>query len=376
LAIYFNRHTNWHNVLGAWVILRFNIGIGGRPLAGHKTLEKNMTTMIDMLKAGVHFGHRTRFWNPKMAPYIYGQRQQIHIINLEETLPRFKEMLDAAENIIKKNGKILFVGTKFSARNVIHEEAVRCGMPYVDHRWLGGMLTNYKTIRQSVRRLITLEEQTADEKYLENLTKKETLMLIRQRDKLSASLGGVKQMGGLPDMIFVIDVQHEKTAIQEANRLSIPVAAIVDTNSNPENIDYMVPGNDDAIRSVRLYCKTLADRIIATKGKMALTEKRVAPKKEKGPVVVTKKEKTASVAVKQVEEDKPAEKKVVEKKATAEEKAPAAKKPAAKKEAAKKPAAKKAAAKKPAAKKAAAKKPAAKKAAAKKPAAKKTDSDK
>lgn len=299
-----------------------------------------MTKMIDMLRAGVHFGHRTRFWNPKMAPYIYGQRQQIHIINLEETLPRFNNMLEAVENIIKKNGKVLFVGTKFSARNVVREEATRCGMPYVDHRWLGGMLTNYKTIRQSVRRLITLEEQTSDEKYLENLTKKETLMLIRQRDKLSASLGGIKGMGGLPDMLFVIDVQHEKTAIQEANRLSIPVAAIVDTNSSPENVQYLVPGNDDAIRAVRLYCREVADRIIDVKGKMALTEKKVTPKatKEKGPVVVTKKEKTASAAVKQPEAA--AEKKPAAKKATAE------KKPAAKKAAAKKPAAKKAAAKK------------------------------
>jgi small subunit ribosomal protein S2 len=311
-----------------------------------------MTTMIDMLKAGVHFGHRTRFWNPKMAPYIYGERQQIHIINLEETLPRFQMMLDAMEKIIQKNGKILFVGTKFSARNVIREEATRCGMPYVNHRWLGGMLTNYKTIRQSVRRLIALEEQAADAKYLENLTKKETLMLIRQRDKLSASLGGIKQMGGLPDMIFVIDVQLEKTAIQEANRLKIPVAAIVDTNSNPENIEYLVPGNDDAIRAVRLYCKTIADRIITVKGKMALTEKKVIPKheKEKGPIVVTKKEKTASIAAKQAEDDKePVEKKPANKKPT--EKTDVAKNPSVKKPAAKKPAAKKPAAKKPAAKK-------------------------
>jgi small subunit ribosomal protein S2 len=287
-----------------------------------------------------------------MAPYIYGERQQIHIINLEETLPRFQMMLDAMEKIIQKNGKILFVGTKFSARNVIREEATRCGMPYVNHRWLGGMLTNYKTIRQSVRRLIALEEQAADAKYLENLTKKETLMLIRQRDKLSASLGGIKQMGGLPDMIFVIDVQLEKTAIQEANRLKIPVAAIVDTNSNPENIEYLVPGNDDAIRAVRLYCKTIADRIITVKGKMALTEKKVIPKheKEKGPIVVTKKEKTASIAAKQAEDDKePVEKKPANKKPT--EKTDVAKNPSVKKPAAKKPAAKKPAAKKPAAKK-------------------------
>jgi small subunit ribosomal protein S2 len=261
-------------------------------------------------------------------------------------------MLDAMEKIIQKNGKILFVGTKFSARNVIREEATRCGMPYVNHRWLGGMLTNYKTIRQSVRRLIALEEQAADAKYLENLTKKETLMLIRQRDKLSASLGGIKQMGGLPDMIFVIDVQLEKTAIQEANRLKIPVAAIVDTNSNPENIEYLVPGNDDAIRAVRLYCKTIADRIITVKGKMALTEKKVIPKheKEKGPIVVTKKEKTASIAAKQAEDDKePVEKKPANKKPT--EKTDVAKNPSVKKPAAKKPAAKKPAAKKPAAKK-------------------------
>ena len=329
-----------------------------------------MTSMIDMLKAGVHFGHKTQFWNPEMEPYIYGTRQKIHIINLEETLPRFRSMLDAVEKVAKRNGKILFVGTKFSARKVVKEEAIRCGMPYVDHRWLGGMLTNYKTIRQSIRRLITLEEQTADEKYLAKLTKKETLMLVRQRDKLDASLGGIKNMGGLPDMIFVVDVQHEKTAVQEANRLGIPVAAIVDTNSSPKGVQHMVPGNDDAIRAVRLYCRDIADLIIDIKGKLALTEKKVTPKKDKEPAVVTKKEKTAASAAKKAstKEEKPAE--AVEEKAveTAAEEKPAAKKKAA----AKKPAAKKkAAAKKPAAKKAAAKKPAAKKAAAKKPAAKK-----
>ncbi len=309
-----------------------------------------MTKMIDMLRAGVHFGHRTRFWNPKMAPYIYGQRQQIHIINLEETLPRFNALLDAVEDIIKKNGKVLFVGTKFSAHEVVREEATRCGMPYINRRWLGGMLTNYKTIRQSVRRLINLEEQANDQKYLENLTKKEALLLIRQRDKLNSSLGGIKNMGGLPDMLFVIDVQHEKTAIQEANRLSIPVAAIVDTNSSPEDVQYMVPGNDDAIRAVRLYCKEIADRIIEVKGRMALTEKKVTPKtaKEKGPVVVTKKEKTASAASKHAEPttdtEAPVEKKAAEKK------------PAEKKAAAKKPADKKAPPKKPATKKSAPKK--------------------
>lgn len=221
-------------------------------------LEVNMR---DMLKAGVHFGHQTCHWNPKMGPYIYGSRNKIHIINLESTLPLLKDALNFMGSIASKKGKILFVGTKSAAHEIIREEAKRCHMPYVDHRWLGGMLTNYKTIRQSIRRLKELESMF-EKNAFGRLTKKEILNLTRDREKLERSLGGIKNMGGLPDALFVIDVGHEKIAVAEANRLSIPVVGVVDTNNNPKGISYVIPGNDDSIRSIALYAKCAADCIL------------------------------------------------------------------------------------------------------------------
>ena len=222
-----------------------------------------MTTisMRDMLAAGVHFGHQTRFWNPKMAPYIFGSRNKIHIINLEKTVPSFNDALDQIRSMAAKRKKILFVGTKRAAAKVIREQAERVGMPYVDQRWLGGMLTNYKTIRQSIRRLTDLEAQQADGS-LEMLTKKEALQKRRLMEKLDRSLGGIKDMGGLPDALLVIDVQHERIAVMEANKLGIPVIAIVDTNSDPDGVDFLIPGNDDAIRAIQLYVTAVADAIL------------------------------------------------------------------------------------------------------------------
>ncbi len=221
-------------------------------------------TMRQMLEAGVHFGHRTRFWNPEMAPFIFGSRNKVHIINLEKTLPLFNDAVNFAGKVASKGGKILFVGTKRSAQKIIKEEAERCGMPYVNHRWLGGMLTNYKTIRQSIRRLKDLEEQFASNT-LDGLTKKEILMLTREKAKLELSVGGIKDMGGIPDAIFIIDVQYENIAITEANRLSVPVMGVVDTNSSPEGVDYIIPGNDDAISAIKLYVGTIADTILDAK---------------------------------------------------------------------------------------------------------------
>ena len=218
-------------------------------------------TMRDMLKAGVHFGHQTRYWNPKMNKYIFGARNKIHIINLEKTLPMFNEALQFVEKLAAGKNKILFVGTKRSAGKIVREEAARCGSPYVDHRWLGGMLTNYKTIRASIKRLRELETQSQDGTF-DKLTKKEALMRTRDLEKLDRSLGGIKDMGGLPDAMFVVDVDHERIAISEANKLGIPVIGIVDTNSSPEGIDYIIPGNDDAIRAVQLYLSATADAVI------------------------------------------------------------------------------------------------------------------
>ncbi|MBL4607215.1 MAG: 30S ribosomal protein S2 [Pseudomonadales bacterium] len=215
-------------------------------------------SMRDMLKAGAHFGHQTRYWNPKMSPYIFGARNNIHIINLEITLPAFNEALAIAKAMGADNKKVLFVGTKRSASSLIKEHAGRVGMPYVNHRWLGGMLTNYKTIRQSIRRLKDLEGQKNDGT-LESLTKKEGLMRQRELEKLDRGLGGIKNMGGLPDILFVVDVEHERIAVQEANKLGIPVIGIVDTNSNPDGVDFVIPGNDDAIRAVQLYIESMAN---------------------------------------------------------------------------------------------------------------------
>jgi len=217
-------------------------------------------SMRDMLAAGVHFGHQTRFWNPKMAPFIFGARNKIHIINLERTVPAFNEALGYVKTLASRRHKVLFVGTKRSAAKVIREQATRVDMPFVDQRWLGGMLTNYKTIRQSIRRLQELEVQSADGTF-ERLTKKEALTKRRLMEKLERSLGGIKNMGGLPDALFVVDVQHEHIAVSEANKLGIPVVGIVDTNSDPVGVDYVIPGNDDAIRAVRLYVTAIADAI-------------------------------------------------------------------------------------------------------------------
>jgi len=218
-------------------------------------------TMREMLKAGVHFGHQTRYWNPKMRQYIFGSRNKIHIINLEFTLPAFNKALSYTQQLAEKKNKVLFVGTKRAASNIIRENAKKCGMPYIDHRWLGGMLTNYKTIRQSVKRLRILEGEL-ESGVFEKLTKKEGLMRRRSLEKLDRSIGGIKEMGGLPDAIFVIDVDHEKIAIQEANKLGIPVIGIVDTNSDPDGVDIVIPGNDDAIRAIQLYVGLAADSII------------------------------------------------------------------------------------------------------------------
>jgi small subunit ribosomal protein S2 len=221
-----------------------------------------------MLAAGVHFGHQTRFWNPKMAPFIFGARNKIHIINLEKTLPAFNEALIEMRNMASKGKKIMFVGTKRAAAKVVAEQAARVGMPYVDQRWLGGMLTNYKTIRQSIKRLIDLETESQDGTF-DLLSKKEALLRTRMMNKLQSSLGGIKEMGGLPDALFVIDVQHEHIAITEANKLGIPVFGVVDTNSDPAGVDFVIPGNDDAIRAIRLYVSAVADAVAEGKANVA-----------------------------------------------------------------------------------------------------------
>lgn len=220
--------------------------------------------MRDMLKAGVHFGHRTRYWNPKMSQYIFGARNQIHIINLEKTLPLFHDAVDFIRQMASNGAKVLFVGTKRAAQDTIRQQAQRCGMPYVDHRWLGGMLTNWKTVRQSIKRLKELEKLKAEGAF-ETMIKKEALMLTRELEKLDRSLGGIKDMNSLPDVIFIVDTGYEKIAVQEANRLMIPVVGVVDTNNDPDNIDYIVPGNDDSIRAIELYANTIADTILEAK---------------------------------------------------------------------------------------------------------------
>jgi small subunit ribosomal protein S2 len=218
-------------------------------------------TMRQMLEAGVHFGHQTRYWNPKMAPYIFGARGKIHIINLEKSLPLLNDAMNFISKLAAKRGSIMFVGTKRAASSAIEEEARRCGMPFVSHRWLGGMLTNYRTIRASVKRLKQLEGMHEDGS-IEHLVKKEVLQLTRERDKLERSLGGIKDMKHLPDALFVVDVSHEDIAVKEARKLGIPVIAIVDTNCSPEDIDYVIPGNDDAIRSIRLYAELAAEAVL------------------------------------------------------------------------------------------------------------------
>ncbi|MFT4676648.1 MAG: small subunit ribosomal protein S2 [Patiriisocius sp.] len=215
-------------------------------------------SMRALLEAGAHFGHQTRYWNPKMREFIFGARNNIHIINLEQTVPALNEAAEFVRKTVARRNKVLFVGTKRSAGKVIKEEAQRCGMPYVDKRWLGGMLTNYKTIRQSIRSLRDLESQMQDGTF-EKLTKKEALSRQRDLEKHERSLGGIKDMGGLPDVLFVVDVDHERIAITEANKLGIPVVGIVDTNSDPSGVDFIIPGNDDAIRSIRIFVAAIAD---------------------------------------------------------------------------------------------------------------------
>ena len=222
------------------------------------------TTMRQMLEAGVHFGHQTRFWNPKMASYIFGHRNKIHIINLEKTLAKYNEAMTFVKKMAARKGNIMFVGTKRQAREIIAEEAARCGMPCVEERWLGGMLTNFKTVKQSIKRLKDME-QMAQEGNLEKLSKKEALMLQREMVKLQKSIGGIKDLGSIPDALFVIDVGYHKIAITEANKLGIPVIGVVDTNHSPEGIDYIIPGNDDSSRAIRLYARGVADAILEGK---------------------------------------------------------------------------------------------------------------
>ena len=213
-------------------------------------------TMRQMLEAGVHFGHQTRFWNPKMAPFIFGHRNKIHIVNLEKSLPMFQEAQKFVRQLAANKGNVLFVGTKRAARDIVREEAQRAGMPYVDQRWLGGMLTNFKTVKQSIKRLNDLEASLAEPG---RLSKKEILTVQREVDKLNRSLGGIREMGGLPDAIFIIDVGYQKGAVVEAKKLGIPVIGVVDTNNSPEGVDYIVPGNDDSARAIRLYARGMAD---------------------------------------------------------------------------------------------------------------------
>ena len=222
------------------------------------------TTMRQMLEAGVHFGHQTRFWNPKMAPYIFGHRNKIHIVNLEKTFVKYNEAIVFVRKLAAKKGTVLFVSTKRQAREIIAEEATRCGMPYVDDRWLGGMMTNFKTLKLSVKRLHELEQMETDGS-LAKLSKKEGLTLQREMDKLRKSIGGIKNMAGLPDAIFVIDVGYHKIAITEAGKLGIPLIGVVDTNHSPEGVTYVIPGNDDSTRAIRLYARGVADAILEGK---------------------------------------------------------------------------------------------------------------
>jgi small subunit ribosomal protein S2 len=222
-------------------------------------------SMRQMLEAGVHFGHQTRYWNPKMAPYLFGARNKIHIIDLEQTLPLFNDAINYLGQMTANKGTILFVGTKKAARKTVAEEAKRCGMPYVNHRWLGGMLTNFKTIKKSINRLKELEALKADGTLYQRFSKKEALGMERELEKLERSLGGIKDMRGTPDVIFVLDVGYEKNAIMEAKKLGIPVVGVVDSNNSPEKIDYVIPGNDDSIRAVTLYCQSVSDAVLESK---------------------------------------------------------------------------------------------------------------
>jgi len=288
-------------------------------------------SMRQMLEAGVHFGHQTRYWNPKMAPYIFGERNKIHIINLEKSLPMARDAYAFIKTIVADGGKVLFVGTKRAARDAIREQADRCEMPHVSHRWLGGMLTNYKTVRQSVKRLKELE-QMGEEGAFERLTKKEVLGLNREQEKLERSLGGIKNMNSLPDVLFIVDVDYEDIAVKEANKLGIPVVAVVDTNCSPDHIDYIIPGNDDAMRAITLYSTLVADAVIDGKSSLpevALGEDEFVELDEEGKPKRAGKKKSGR---------KPARKATVKKKADVTKSAAAAKAAGAKAEAKAEPA--------------------------------------
>ncbi|NOQ68932.1 MAG: 30S ribosomal protein S2 [Gammaproteobacteria bacterium] len=266
-----------------------------------------------MLEAGVHFGHQTRFWNPQMSEYIFGSRNKIHIINLEKTLPLYLDAVNALGKIAANRGSILFVGTKRAARTIMSEEAKRCGMPYVSHRWLGGMLTNYKTIRQSVSRLKELEEMSENGSF-DRLNKKEQLMLTREMEKKEKVLGGIKDMKGLPGAVFVIDVGHEDIAVKEANTLGIPVFGVVDSNNSPDGVDYVIPGNDDAIKAIQLYAQGVADAVIEGRASAVIQREAPAAKKEAPKKVAAKKaaasKKVDAAKVDAVEEESVAEESV------------------------------------------------------------------
>src|SRR5512139_641595 len=234
-------------------------------------------TMRQMLEAGVHFGHQTRYWNPKMSPFIFGARNKIHIINLEKSLPMYQEALKFVRTLTANKGQVLFVGTKRQARDIVREEAQRAGAPYVDYRWLGGMLTNFKTVKQSIKRLKEMDQMIADGA-VEKLTKKEGLTFSREKEKLERSLGGIKEMGGIPDALFVIDVGFHKIAVTEAKKLGVPIVGVVDTNNSLDGIDYVIPGNDDSTRAIRLYARGVADAIL--EGRSQVITEMVAPTSE------------------------------------------------------------------------------------------------
>jgi small subunit ribosomal protein S2 len=283
----------------------------------HGEIKMAKTSMKKMLEAGVHFGHRSRFWHPKMDQYIYATRNGVHIINLEKTLPMFNDVLNFASKTAAKGGSILFVGTKRAASDIMKEEAIRCGMPYVNHRWLGGMMTNYKTIKASIKRLKDLEF-LAEENFAQ-FGKKEALMMTREMEKLERSLGGIKNLGGIPDVVFVVDIGHEKNAIAESKKLNLPIIGIVDTNHNPVGIDYVVPGNDDSIRAIGYYAREIANAVLEAKAasglpiKTADIKKKTAVKKVEPEAVIAEvpvakaaevKQETPEVATPKVD-DKP-----------------------------------------------------------------------
>ena len=296
-------------------------------------------SMKKMLEAGVHFGHRSRFWHPKMEPFIYGTRNGVHIINLEKTLPQMNDVLNFASKTAAQGGSILFVGTKRAASNIIKEEAIRCGMPYVNHRWLGGMMTNYKTIKASIKRLKDLEF-LAEENFSQ-FTKKEALLMSREMEKLERSLGGIKDLGSIPDVVFVVDIGHEKNAVREAQTLRLPIIGVVDSNHNPEGIDYVIAGNDDSIRAISYYAREIANAVLEAKASMPMpkaseknAKQEVAVKKPvaKKTEDVTLAPDEASNAEADDDTNQPASQKVgTEAKGPIETKKPAAKKPAAKK---------------------------------------------